>query len=82
MRNSPPKSARRRNPVDGMDKRRVSAADCSSALLAEPDMRARIRLFGSVYQSASESWADAAGGLSSRQRALSETCRPVNQLGG
>ena len=61
---------------------RVSAEDCSSALLTEPDMRARIRLFGSVYQSARESWADANGGLSSRQRALSETSRPVNQLGG
>ena len=54
----------------------------SSALLAEPDMRARIRLFGSVHQSASESWADATGGLRSRQRALSETRRPVNQAGG
>jgi hypothetical protein len=60
---------------------RVGAKDCSSAPLTEPDMRTRIRLFGSIYQSASESWADA-GEVSSNQRVLSEAIRPVNQAGG
>ena len=62
--------------------RRVGAMDCSTAPLTEPDMRARIRLFGSVDQRASESWSDACGGLSSSQRVFSETSRPVNQDGG
>src|SRR5580704_9380984 len=61
--------------------RRVGAGNCSPAPLTEPDERTRIRLFGSVYQSASKSWADADGGLSSCQRSLSEASRPVNQAG-
>jgi hypothetical protein len=48
----------------------------------EPDLRARIRLFGSIDHSASESWYDACEVLSSSQRALSETRRPMNQDGG
>ena len=56
--------------------------DCSTAPLTEPDMRARIRLFGLVHQKASESWSDACGGLNSAHRALSETSRPTNQDGG
>ena len=51
--------------------------DCSIAPLTEPDMRARIRLFGSIDHRASESWSDACGVLS--QRVLSEMSRPVNQ---
>ena len=62
--------------------RRVGAMDCSTAPLTEPDMRARIRLFGLVHQKASESWSDACGGLSSDQRAFSEVSRPANQDGG
>ena len=56
--------------------------DFSTAPLTEPDMRARIRLFGSIDHSASESWADACGVLSSSQRTFSETSRLVNQDGG
>lgn len=56
--------------------------DCSTAPLTEPDLRARIRLFGSIDHSASESWCDACGVLSSSQRVLSETSRPLNQDGG
>jgi hypothetical protein len=46
--------------------------DCSTAPLTEPDLRARIRLFGLIDHSASESWCDACGTLSSSQRVLSE----------
>jgi hypothetical protein len=56
--------------------------DFSTAPLTEPDMRARIRLFGSIDHRASKSWSDAWGVLSSSQRVLSETSRPVNQDGG
>ncbi len=62
--------------------RRVGAMDCSTAPLTEPDLRARIRLFGSIDHSASESWCDACGVFSSSQRVLSETSRPMNQDGG
>ena len=62
--------------------RRVGAMDFSTAPLTEPDMRARIRLFGSIDHRASESWSDACGVLSSSQRVFSETSRPVNQDGG
>jgi hypothetical protein len=61
---------------------RVGAMDCSTAPLAEPDLRARIRLFGSIDHSASQSWADACGVLRSSQRILSEISRPANQDGG
>ena len=56
--------------------------DFSTAPLTEPDMRARIRLFGSIDHRASESWSDACGVLGSSQRVFSETSRPVNQDGG
>ena len=62
--------------------RRVGAMDYSTAPLTEPDLRARIRLFGLVHQKASESWSDACGGLSSDQRVFSDTNRPANQDGG
>jgi hypothetical protein len=62
--------------------RRVSTEDYSSVLLTEPDMRARIRLFGSIDQNASDSWVDTCGRLISFQRAVSEAIRPVNQDGG
>ena len=42
---------------------RVGAKDCSLAPLTEPDMRARIRLFGLIYQNSSDSWSDAGGRL-------------------
>ena len=61
---------------------RVSTEDYSSVLLTEPDMRARIRLFGSIDQNASESWVDTCGWLISFQTAVSEAIRPVNQDGG
>jgi hypothetical protein len=51
-------------------------------LLTEPDMRARIRLFGLIDQNASESWLDTCGWLISFQRSVSEAIRPVNQDGG
>ena len=60
----------------------VGAMDFSTAPLTEPDMPARIRLFGSIDHSASKSWPDACEVLSSSQRVLSETSRPVNQDGG
>jgi len=44
---------------------RVGAMDFSTAPLTEPDMRARIRLFGSIDHRASESWSDACEVLSS-----------------
>ena len=56
--------------------------DCSTAPLTEPDMRARIRHFGSVHQKASESWSDACGELSSDHRIFSDVSRPANQDGG
>ncbi len=56
--------------------------DYSTAPLTEPDLRARIRLFGLVHQKASESWSDACGALSSDQRVFSDTNRPANQDGG
>jgi hypothetical protein len=56
--------------------------DFSATPLTEPDMRARIRLLGSIYQNASDSWADACGGLRSFHKALSEASRPLNQDGG
>jgi hypothetical protein len=56
--------------------------DCSAAPLTEPDLRARIRLFGSIDHSSSESSCDACGVLSSSQRVLSEVSRPANQDGG
>jgi hypothetical protein len=62
--------------------RRVSTEDYSPVLLTEPDMRARIRLFGSIDQNASDSWGDTCGWLISFQRAVSEAIRPVNQDGG
>src|SRR5674476_1104603 len=62
--------------------RRVSTEDYSSVLLTEPDMRARIRLFGLIDQNASESWLDTCGWLISFQRSVSEAIRPVNQDGG
>jgi hypothetical protein len=62
--------------------RRVSTEDYSSVLLTEPDMRARIRLFGSIDQNASDSWGDTCGWLISFQRTVSEAIRPVNQDGG
>ena len=61
---------------------RVSTEDYSPVLLTEPDMRARIRLFGSIDQNASDSWGDTCGWLISFQRAVSEAIRPVNQDGG
>ena len=67
-----------RSPVEG----RVSTEDYSPVLLTEPDMRARIRLFGSIDQNASDSWGDTCGWLISFQRAVSEAIRPVNQDGG
>jgi hypothetical protein len=51
-------------------------------LLTEPDIRARIRLFGSIDQNASDSWVDTCGWLISFQHAVSEVIRPVNQDGG
>ena len=66
----------------GGSARRVGAEDYSSAPLTEPDVRARIRLLGSVYQNPSDCWADAVGELRSCQRVCSETIRPVNQDGG
>ena len=62
--------------------RRVGAEDFSPAPLTEPDMRARIRLFGSIDQNASVSWADTCGWLISCHKAVSEAIRPVNQDGG
>ena len=62
--------------------RRVGAKDFSLAPLTEPDMRARIRLFGLIDQSASVSWADTCGWLISAHKAVSEAIRPVNQAGG
>ena len=62
--------------------RRVGAMDYSTAPLTEPDLRARIRLFGLVHQKASESWSDACGELSSDQRVFSDTNRPANQDSG
>ncbi len=47
---------------------RVGAMDCSTAPLTEPDLRARIGLFGSIDHRASESWSDACEVLSSSQR--------------
>src|SRR5664279_2348099 len=61
---------------------RGSTEDYSSVLLTEPDMRARIRLFGLIDQNASESWLDTCGWLISFQRSVSEAIRPVNQDGG
>ena len=61
---------------------RQGRAGRSAEPLTEPDMRARIRLFGSIDHRASESWSDACEVLSSSQRVLSETSRPVNQDGG
>jgi hypothetical protein len=58
------------------------ARHTSPVLLTEPDMRARIRLFGSIDQNASDSWGDTCGWLISFQRAVSEAIRPVNQDGG
>ena len=66
----------------GAGRRRVSTEDYSPVLLTEPDMRARIRLFGSIDQNASDSWGDTCGWLISFQRAVSEAIRPVNQDGG
>ena len=62
--------------------RRVGAMDCSIAPLTEPDLRARIRLFGLVHQRSSTSWSDTCGGLSRCQRSFSATSRPVNHEGG
>ena len=56
--------------------------DCSIAPLTEPDVRARIRLFGLVHQRSSKSWYDACGVLSSSHRVFSEMSRPTNQDGG
>ncbi len=42
----------------------------------------RIRLFGSIDQSASESWSDTSGGLRSFHRVSSDTSRPLNQATG
>jgi len=56
--------------------------DCSIAPLTEPDVRARIRLFGLVHQRSSKSWYDACGVLSSSDRVFSEMSRPTNQDGG
>jgi hypothetical protein len=54
----------------------------SLGAVTEPDMRARIRLFGLIDQSASVSWADTCGWLISAHKAVSEAIRPVNQAGG
>ena len=62
--------------------RRVGAEDYSPAPLTEPDVRTRIRLLGSICQSAGTSWADPDGELRSCQRVCSEANRPVNQDGG
>ncbi len=56
--------------------------DCSATPLTEPDMRARIRLFGSICQNSSDSWADTRDRLRSFHKALSEAIRPSNQDGG
>src|ERR1019366_5473692 len=56
--------------------------DCSATPLTEPDMRARIRLFGSICQNSSDSWADTRGRLRSFHKVLSEAIRPANQDGG
>jgi len=77
-----PACSKDRRVLGGVKACRVGAEDCSSAPLTEPDLRTRIRLFGSVYQSASESWADAGGEFSSNQRALIETILPANHAGG
>ncbi len=61
---------------------RVGAMGCSTAPLTEPDMRARIRLFGSVHQRASMSWSDACRGLSSSHLTFNEVSRPLIQDGG
>jgi hypothetical protein len=65
---------------DGLS--RVGAKGFSLAPLTEPDMRARIRLFGLIDQSASVSWADTCGWLISFHRAVSVAIRSVNQDGG
>ncbi len=75
-------TAASRPPQDEVGICRVSTEDYSSVLLTEPDMRARIRLFGSIDQNASDSWVDTCGWLSSFQRVVSEAIRPVNQDGG
>ena len=61
---------------------RVGAKDFSLAPLTEPDMRARIRLFGLIDQSASVSWADTCGWLISVHKTVSVAIRSVNQDGG
>jgi len=48
--------------------RRQTSTRLQGATLTEPDLRTRIRLFGPIYQSPSDSWADANGELSSCQR--------------
>ena len=81
-RTAPSVSERGREAVPCKDWRRVGAKDFSLAPLTEPDMRARIRLFGLIDQSASVSWADTCGWLISAHKAVSEAIRPVNQAGG
>jgi len=60
---------------------RVGAEDCSPAPLTEPDMRARIRLFGLIYQKASDSWSDTGGEFRPFHKTLSDAIRPANQAG-
>src|SRR5271166_2249090 len=64
------------------DARSSRRGDCSATPLTEPDMRGRIRLFGSICQNSSDSWARTRGRLRSFHKALSEAIRPSNQDGG
>src|ERR1019366_3782998 len=66
----------------GCSLRSSRRGDCSATPLTEPDMRARIRLFGSICQNSSDSWADTRGRLRSFHKVLSEAIRPANQDGG
>ena len=63
---------------------RVGAMDCSTAPLTEPDMRARIRLFGSIDHRASESWSRCLWGVElfpARLERDSRPCEPGRRVG-
>jgi len=60
---------------------RVGAGIAPLRLSQNRTCGSRIRLLGSIYQNASDSWADACGGFRSFHKALSDAIRPLNQAG-
>jgi len=60
---------------------RVGAGIAPLRLSQNRTCGSRIGLLGSIYQNASDSWADACGGFRSFHKALSDAIRPLNQAG-